>query len=258
MRRLFVSSQLLLFLPAFFSTVESKDVPYCLDESSFIRNVSPGIGDSLVVYLSFDDGPVAESRYIDTLILRDSIPVNVFLIGQKVFANEEAIHVFHSYRSNPLVEMENHSYTHALGKFRLYYENPVKVVNDIILNEDTLHLANKIARLPGRNAWRVGNKHRTDLADAIPAADSLAARGYTLFGWDLEWRYDSSGYCFYSAEQMIKEIRYAKTFLPRHVVILCHDAMLQDKYFRSQLQAFTRRVRSIPGHRFERLSHYPR
>ena len=201
---------------------------------------------------------MAESSYIDSLVSRDSIPVNVFVVGQKVFAGKEARQIFNTHKGSPLIEVDNHSYSHAKDRFRLYYENPWKVVDDIVLNEDTLHLANKIARLPGRNVWRVGERRRIDLADAAPAADSLARSGYTVFGWDLEWRYDSSGHRFYPAEQMVKQVRHARAFSPGHVVILCHDPMLRDDYFRKELRSFIGKVKSYPGWRFEYLSRYPR
>lgn len=54
-----------------------------------------------------------------------------------------------------------------------------------------------------------------------------------VFGWDLEWRYDSARKSFYSGDQIIRRVRALaannKTFMHGQVIILCHDLMLQDE-----------------------------
>lgn len=210
------------------------------------------------IYLTFDDGIFPESRYIDSLTIHDSVPLTVFLIGRKVLLNDTTKQVYASFLQNDLIEIANHSYSHANGKYRKYYSKPAAVIEDVNRNRDSLNIPALIARLPGRNAWRLASGSRTDLADAIPVADSLYARGYELFGWDCEWSYDSTAARFNTADEMINTIRHChSSFTPGHIVILCHDPMLQDPKFRSELRIFIKKIRDSMG-RFEFIRNYPR
>src|SRR5574338_1111680 len=82
------------------------------------------------VYLTFDDGPVNESEEVVTIASRDSIPVNLFVVGEKVFANDTMTKLFHSYFNNPFIEIGNHSFTHAIKKYQQYYKNTENVIAD--------------------------------------------------------------------------------------------------------------------------------
>lgn len=218
-------------------------------------------GDSVTtVYLTFDDGPMKVSHYLDSVVMRH-IPLTLFLVGQRISGDDAMKQKLKQYRSKPSLDLCNHSYTHASGRYRSYYEDPGKVVADIVRNADSLQLNNNIVRLPGRNTWRVNDKQRTDLKDADAAADSLKKNGYTLIGWDLEWRYDTCEKRYFSAEEMAAQISYAvahnRTFEKGHVIILCHDWALVDEYFREQLFLFIDKTEAIPSVKFSRLSLYP-
>lgn len=216
---------------------------------------------NLVVYLTFDDGPMESSSFIDSLILRDSVPVEVFLTGFRLEGNPVLQQKVEDYRKQTLLEMGNHSYSHAGGRYRLYYAEPAKVVEDVLKNADSLQLPLNIARLPGRNTWRLNGRKRTDLNDADPAADSLALLGYSLFGWDIEWRLDTCENRYYSADEIITQIKQMaaskKSFKKGHIIILCHDWALTDTFFREQLSVFVRQVRSTGIAKFAHLSSYP-
>ncbi len=220
-----------------------------------------GQKNSVTIYLTFDDGPLHCSWHLLSLIRTNSFPVNVFLVGQQVYHSQEGKDILQSYRDNPLVEIDNHSFCHAHRKYKAFYRHPKEVIEDMLLNEDTLQLTNKIIRLPGRNVWRINGRKRNDLAHAKRAADSLASRGYRIFGWDLEWRYDSTTQSFYSATRMIRWIRQlvesGKTFLPQQIVILCHDPMLQNEYERSQLRLFAGKIKMETDWHLGHLIDYP-
>jgi len=142
----------------------------------------------------------------------------------------------------------------------MFYSHPEKVVADVLLNKKLLGLRNNFVRLPGRNTWRIANRRRTDLIDANPSADSLAKLGFQLFGWDMEWRFDSTLQQYLSAEKMIACVRnsaWGNVFEKGHVVILCHDWMLPDPYFREQLVLFVKTVRATGIAGFSHLSKYP-
>lgn len=217
--------------------------------------------DTLRIYLSFDDGPGTESRLIDSISLNDSTKITVFLVGQNVLFGELGTKWLELYKLNPFIEIGNHSFSHAGKKYKVFYSNAARVVNDVILNADTLRFKNKMVRLPGRNAWRIDHRKRNDLEDARAASDSLSGLGYTLMGWDLEWGYDSLQNCYYSAEQMIASVdkmaRCKSSFTPHHIVILCHDPMLRDEDFKTELLSFIRIMKARDPNIFEHLGNYP-
>ena len=193
---------------------------------------------------------------------RDSIPVSVFVVGEKVFANDTMKRLFQSYFDNSFIEIGNYSFTHANKKYLQYYKNSQRVVSDFVLNTDTLHLVKKIVRLPGRNTWRINNKGRTDLPDANAVADSLAAKGYSIFGWDLEWRY-RSGSCreVQTSEYLLKEIESLlsnkKAFFNNNIIILAHDPTFRCVYNQRQLELFIREIKKKKNYCFGRLENYP-
>ncbi len=213
------------------------------------------------IYLTFDDGPVKESEELLRIAMKDSIPINLFIIGKNVFASDSMTRLFNSYFNNPFIIIGNHSFSHANKKYQQYYDSPENVVQDFKLNNDTLRLTKKIARLPGRNAWRIKDKSRTDLPDAIAAADSLAAIGYSIFGWDLEWRYCSDS-CLevQTAELMVKEVEEffgnKKTFTVDNIIILAHDPMFGSIYNRQQLELFISEIKTKNNFCFGRLDNY--
>jgi peptidoglycan/xylan/chitin deacetylase (PgdA/CDA1 family) len=210
------------------------------------------------VYLSFDDGPLSCSDCLVEIAARDSIPLNLFVVGYRVVNSEPAKKLLEAYQNSPWIKIFNHSFSHADKKYKQFYKKPAKVTRDILLNQDTLKLKEKIARLPGRNTWRVGSRRRSDLPDASAAADSLTALGFSIIGWDLAWTYDTSFISSYTGLQMKELVLTSakRSFTSDHVVILCHDFMLQNEYSRQELISFIKEARKA-GLKFGFLSSYP-
>ncbi len=225
------------------------------------RTDTPALRQQTIVYLSFDDGPQQGSRQVNELAFSDSVKIDVFLIGRFVFKSDSSQQLFHLYRNNPFVEAANHSFTHANKHYRLYYKDADQVKADFLLNQDTLLLDKKIARLPGRNCWRINGRSRNDLEDGEAAADSLAANGYKVFGWDIEWRYDSTGRMTEDAAAMLNKIKRMaerkSSFTPGNIVILCHDPVMGNPYNQAELRLFVNRLKADSHFRFEHLSRYP-
>ncbi|MDR3711650.1 MAG: polysaccharide deacetylase family protein [Puia sp.] len=213
------------------------------------------------IYLTFDDGPCAGSEKVNELCQKDNLFINVFLIGKNVYRNENSRMLFHQYISNPLIETGNHSFTHAERHYRQYFRDPETVLSDFNRNRDSLLFSNNFARLPGRNFFRLDSLTRNDITNGSEAADTLAANGYHIFGWDIEWRSrPAKGISLHTGSEMIeivqKMISKKKTFLPDRIVILLHDPELQDSAFRSALEDFIDKARADGNFRFDHLSNY--
>jgi peptidoglycan/xylan/chitin deacetylase (PgdA/CDA1 family) len=212
------------------------------------------------IFLTFDDGPSNSSSFINKLSQKDSLPVNVFLIGRNVYLRRTNRQLLNDYRSNEWVEIGNHSYTHAERHYTKFFREPSKVLADFNRTRDSLHLTNGLVRLPGRNCFRVDSLSRND-GNGSAAADTLAANGYHVFGWDIEWcNKPKKGIGLHTGQEMLDIVDgmldRKTTFLPRRLVILLHDNELNDPGFREELQQFILLARADGKYRFEHLSEY--
>jgi peptidoglycan/xylan/chitin deacetylase (PgdA/CDA1 family) len=213
------------------------------------------------IYLTFDDGPSAGSLLVNEFSGSNKLPINVFLIGRNACLNNISRDLLRFYQLNPLVEIGNHSFTHAHRRYHSYFREPAEVLDDFDRNRDSLQLKNGLARLPGRNFFRLDGLSRNESGNGRQAADTLAASGYRVFGWDLEWRrVPDKGIGLHTGEDMMgivdKMMMDHKTFMPGHLIILLHDAEMEDEYFRSELEDFIRLVRSDGRYSFNHLSEY--
>ncbi|WP_162915517.1 polysaccharide deacetylase family protein [Paraflavitalea soli] len=226
-----------------------------------LQQTKPALTDSTTLYLTFDDGIIPESEALDSLVRTEEVPVTVFWIGKFVLWNDTTRRIWQLMRNNPWIEPGNHSYSHANNRYFKYYQDPQQVVHDFQLNADSLQFTGKLARLPGRNAWRINNRKREDLEDCKAVADSLAAAGYSLFGWDIEWNYSSSTNQLEPAEDLLFRIgqvlKFHRSFMPRHIVILCHDPAMSSSFSITTLQHFIQQARTQYPYRFRFLSQYP-
>lgn len=222
------------------------------------------VNDSLkYIYLTFDDGPLNGSEYIDSLALAEKLKVNVFAVSHNMKLSNRMKNYFQMYSQNPYIEIYNHSYTHANNKYKKFYSDPQNVLDDIIRNQDTLRLKYKIVRLPGRNIWRVGDRKK-DYYDSSgeASANLLAANGYQIYGWDVEWRHNSkTGKPLQSVSTMLHEVnsrlQKGDTFTPGNIVVLLHDEMFREKSERDELKSFLDSLRMNKNYAFEHIRSYP-
>lgn len=213
------------------------------------------------IYLTFDDGPSSGSQLVNDLSQKDSLPINVFLIGRNVCATRKSRLLFQDYRVNPLVEIGNHSYTHAERHYKSWFRQPQQVLADFDRSRDSIGQTNRLTRLPGRNFFRLGSLSRDETSNGREAADTLAARGYTVFGWDLEWRsHAGNGIQTHTGKEMMELVgtmlEKQKTFLPGRVILLLHDPELKNEAFKNELAAFIRLAKEDGRFSFEHLSGY--
>lgn len=214
------------------------------------------------IYLTFDDGPLIGSNYINNLINRKKIKANMFLIGKHI--DSPLLHAYYElYRKNPYIDIYNHSYTHADEHYYRFYKNPSKVVSDINKNQLEHDMMHKIIRLPGRNIWRLAPCIRNDSTNGEIAADSLAGLGYRIFGWDVEWQHLHGGRCIQTPQQMyciIKNLALnnpSKLFIKNHIVILIHDQMFITSKNIRLLEQFIDLITHDPQLKLEYLRFYP-
>src|SRR5690606_31132150 len=143
------------------------------------------------IYLTFDDGPLIGSAAIDSIAKEKNVKVSVFLIGKHANMSKGRKRDLAKYESNPLIACYNHSYTHANNQYSRFYNNPQKAFADFEKNEKDLNLKHKIVRLPGRNIWMYDDVRKIDLKNGASTADILHKNGYSIYGWDVEWRLNS-------------------------------------------------------------------
>ena len=213
------------------------------------------------IYLTFDDGPLEGSEDVDEAVRREKIKINVFVVGLNTQYSKRLQKYLHLYETNPWIEVGNHSFSHAHDDYRSYYNNPDAVLQDFLNNEKTLHIPNKLARLPGRNMWRLKDRHVDDVKSGSQAADTLFTNGFKIFGWDLEWSHDpKSGVPIQTVEDMInlieKYFSEKRTVTENHLVILCHDEMFRKSWEESELKQLIDKLR-IKDFNFGHLSEYP-
>ena len=215
------------------------------------------------IYLTFDDGPLEGSEDIDDAVKADKIKINVFVVGSHVRSVPRMSSYFQLYENNPYIEVGNHSYSHAHDEYSLFYKDPEAVYQDFEKNERVLQLKTKLARLPGRNMWRIGNITKNDVISGSSAGDLLSKNGYTVFGWDLEWQHDARtgapiqtvNDIYHVIESLLKE---RKTVQENHIVILCHDEMFRKNWEETELKQLIDRLKLTGKYEFNHLSEYPK
>jgi peptidoglycan/xylan/chitin deacetylase (PgdA/CDA1 family) len=255
-KRLFV---LLVILSAFYTVLVVGAQAQTLGSAA---NPEPPRMPPYHLYLTFDDGPLLGSERIDDAVKAEKIKINVFVIGAHVQASQRMRAYYQLYESNPFIEIGNHGYSHANEAYHLYYEQPEKVYLDFLSNERILQLKNRLARLPGRNMWRLKGKSLNDIKFGSLSADLLFENGFSVFGWDLEWEHDkTSGIPVQNAGDMVelieKLMKGRKTVTENHLVLLCHDEMFRKKWEETELRELIRRLRATGLFEFNHLSEYP-
>ena len=229
-----------------------------------VSNTIKGKADSApkFIYLTFDDGPLKGSNDVSEAVELEKIKINVFVVGSHLKAGPRMRGYFELYTKNPYIEIGNHSYSHAHDSYSLFYSKPELAYDDFLYNADILKLKNKLARLPGRNMWRLKNRSIDDVKSGSKTADLLYSKGYTVFGWDLEWRHDRiTAGPVQTVEDMVYLIdtmfAKKKTVTENHIVILCHDEMFMTSWEESKLKELIEKLIASGNFRFEHLSNYP-
>lgn len=221
-----------------------------------------GPTDKRVIYLTFDDGPNRGTENLLKILRKRNVCATAFLVGKHSYDSNRQKHDLENMRKDPLIELANHSFSHAHNKYANYYKNPEAVVHDFDIAKDSLKLQDKIARTPGRNIWRLNNINVTDIKSSTQAANSLQKAGYKLVGWDLEWKPTNKMVLKGSHQAMLKKVDsiffndLEKT--SRHLVFLTHDQYLADTDSVNELDLFIEKLQKTNRFVFRRISDYPK
>lgn len=213
------------------------------------------------IYLTFDDGPNKGTRKVMHIANEEQIPITMFVVGEHIYASDFQKETWDSISQCDMIEIANHSYTHAHNQYQKFYSNADSVVSDFTRCTDSLGLKNNIARTPGRNIWRTENINSTDIKSTVTPADSLGNKGYTLVGWDLEWHYDNNLCLKNCADTLLKQIdsvfNKGKTKNTGHLVLLAHDQVYADADDSTQLRSLVNKLKKTDEYDFEFISKYP-
>lgn len=215
-----------------------------------------------IIYLTFDDGPNNGTKNLLKIVHQRKIPVTAFIVAKHVYGSSFQKDEFEILKNDSLIEVANHSFSHAENKYSRFYENPEKVVADFNRAKDSLQLENNYARTPGRNIWRTVNIHSTDIKKSSKAADELQKSGYKLIGWDLEWKPDNTMKLKGNHKEMLRKVDsiffndLEKT--SRHLVFLTHDQYLNDESSVNELSLFIEGLQKSNRFEFRKISEYPK
>ncbi len=214
------------------------------------------------IYLTFDDGPCKGSKTVLSILKQEQIPATLFIIGEHVYGSKEQLAIYDSLKESNLIEMANHSYTHAFeNKFYKFYSVPDSVTKDFKRCADSLHFASNIVRTPGRNIWRTENINSTDLKASSAAADSLLSKGFMAIGWDIEWHFNATQRIVENDSEMLRNIDSSfarnETKTKNHLILLTHDRTFAQPEDSAKLHRFIAALKVKDEYDFEMISEYP-
>lgn len=216
---------------------------------------------SRVIYLTMDDGPLAPSDMLRQIAEGKNIKISEFAVGKHAFISKTLMHHLEGMQASPNMEVLNHSYSHANGRYEHYYHNPEFAFNDITNNQNKLNITQKIVRMPGRDIWATPRLKLGWKQNGGSTASMLFNNGYIVYGWDIEWEhYGKSSLPKVTPEKFVAMIDDAFTnsemATHNHLVILGHDEMLIHERGKSD---FVRIVDMLiqRGYVFEFISNYP-
>jgi peptidoglycan/xylan/chitin deacetylase (PgdA/CDA1 family) len=219
-----------------------------------------------VVFLTSDDGPGAATGTIIDIAERHQVPITLFMIGMSAAASAEHRGLLERAHRSEWVTVGNHSYSHCLSHYVQCYHDTKSIVSDFERASKELGLVScpTPARGPGRNVWRLPGMRLDDPAISFAEMgiedttdDTLFAKGFYLYGWDVEWVHDSRGIPVLTSSTMVDQLADSvhHSSRPGKVVMLMHDVMMRAEKTASELTRIIEGVRNR-GARFGRLSEY--
>ncbi|MBF0178622.1 MAG: polysaccharide deacetylase family protein [Magnetococcales bacterium] len=219
------------------------------------------------LFLTFDDGPREGTRAILEVLTREQIPGTFFLVGDH-FIDAGRRETWRMLRASPLVQIGNHSMTHAHERYRAFYADPEGMLADFSRNNQVLEFLNPPypARLPSRIDWRFDDRYVSERSyptgrnDEVPEGIAkLFANGFVLYGWDVEWGKSARRGALEAVDSLFARIRNrfatGQSVKPGKVVVLMHDFHFNTGVAIEQLKHLIRLGRR-EGYRFGLIRDY--
>jgi peptidoglycan/xylan/chitin deacetylase (PgdA/CDA1 family) len=233
-------------------------------EPLFLTNVHALNFDSnkTYIYLTFDDGPQHGTVNCINICRQEGVKASFFMVGVHQQMKSDGKQIVAIIRNGyPQNLLANHSYDHANGKYKYFYQHPQMALADFLRTQDSLMPLPKIIRLPGNNAW-VRNTEIKASRLVRPVTSLLDSAGFNVIGWDMEWNFDhKSARPVQRPDSLAAHvdtlIAHGYTHLPKHLVILTHDRMFQRSPDSLALVQFIQLVKRNPNYVFETVDHYP-
>jgi len=268
---LFLSFLALLFVFAACSDKTAQTpVPSTGLDSGYLKEKEKKRADSLSalsrkkkkIYLTFDDGPNKGTRNVLEVIKAEQVAASFFVVGQHSSDTRQQKETLELLKAETSIELCNHSYSHARNRYTSFYENPAGVINDFNQAKALIGFNNNIARMPGRNAWRIDSIDHTDIMESKAAIDSLHATGYAIMGWDIEWTFNHKTLAPDADTALLLRRIYNmleanKTKTPGHLVLLAHDQAYQQASYVENLRFVVQQLKNNPEYELVLASKYP-
>lgn len=214
------------------------------------------------IFLTWDDAPQPPGTNISKAIFHEQgVKATFFMVGMHQFDHRRKMIVDSVRNAYPEFLLANHSYTHGFrNNYRNFYSRPDSAVADFVKAQDELKVPVKIIRLPGNNNWVFKGEIN---GPKIPreVCKRLDSLGFSVVGWDVEWRFKGNSTPIQSATQIAQEVNDKlenfTSFTPNTVVILAHDRMFASPQYADSLRRFITILKQDPRNVFETIDHYP-
>lgn len=249
---------------------EKPGYPVVIIGSTVIKHLEKQKQDSLLrikpdkkkIYITFDDGPNKGTSNIFKAIKEENVPVSFFIVGEHVFDSPLQYQTWEILKDDSTIELCNHSYTHAHNRYVTFYKKPLRVVSDFRQSQAKLQFKNNLARMPGRNAWRIDSINHTDIYASSTAIDSVHAAGFNIIGWDIEWTFNHKTLAPDTDTTLLLRrinnmLQARKTPTPDHLVLLAHDQAFRTEEDVQLLKAFLASLKNNPDYELMLASSYP-
>jgi len=214
------------------------------------------------IYLTWDDSPQPPGTMVCKEVFhKQGVKATFFAVGMHAFDLRRKRLVDEIRNSYPEFLLANHSYSHGFkDKYKSFYTQPDSAVKDFLRVEEEFKIPVKIIRLPGCNSWVLDGEMKGQ-PSTEKVYKKLDAIGYSVIGWDVEWRFIRGNTPVQSATEMAKEVNNkfedGLTVAPNAIVILAHDRMFAKPQYADSLSRFISILKSDPRNVFETIDHYP-
>lgn len=214
------------------------------------------------IYLTFDDGPNKGTRNVLQVIKDEEVPASFFTVAIHSLDTRQQAETWQLLKADTAIALCNHSYSHARNRYTSYYAHPDSVVADFRKAQAIMGYTNTVARMPGRNAWRIDTINHTDIVESKAAIDSLFNAGFSILGWDIEWTFDHKTLEPDPDTAMLLRRIYnlldaRKTKTPGHLVLLAHDQAFQKDEYVEQLRYVIQQLKNNPEYELLLATYYP-